>query len=265
MAVTGTGRGVYINGVTCGQPFHASKITAAGVIGGAASGTAGDENILSVDGQQLEYHILGTSTLIGFQKVATGLRFPIDASTSNDGIEINGGILAQDQLTFTIGTDSAFHIAARFNVSANTLLDVLMVGFRNVEANQTIAAPADMTNYNTSAGIGVYDTATPFTTIYTVTDLDATTYVATDTTDVITAATPFEFRTNVSAAGVVTFQLDIAANANPATAPTLVAPTTTQAFTWTDGDVVTPYIIAVGGNGAGTVDLLKLDIGHDSL
>lgn len=264
MAVTSSRKSVYINGLTCGQPLHSSKVTQGGVAGGSASGTDGDENLVSIDGNVLEYHIIGTSTIIGWQKVAKGLRVPTDA-TDNDGIEVTGGILAQDKLAFTIGTDPAFHISARFDVSTNDSHDLIMVGFRNDGAYQKPQAPAvGMALYTDGAWLGVYDTASAFTTIQAVTELNNGGITATNTTDVITAATPFEFRVNVSSAGVVTFQHDIAANANPATAPTLVAPTATAAFTFDDGDVVIPSIIILrGATTAGTLDLLKLDIGLD--
>jgi hypothetical protein len=264
MAVTGTGKKLYWNCVTCGEATSVNKADDAGaVFGVATSGTDGDENLLMIDGQALEYHIIATNSLVGFAKVATGIRCPVDA-TDNDGIEISGGIMEQDKLVFTVGTDPAFHMAVRFNASVANA-ELLGIGFRNVGAyikHQSGVFGAGITDL---AYIGVYGSGAT-TAISTVTELNSGGMSAIATTEVIVATTPFEFRVNVSAAGVVTFQNDLAAAANPATAPTLVAPEVTQAFTFDTGDVITPFIIILkGATAAGNFDLLKVDIGHDAL
>lgn len=268
MASTSSKKNIYINGLTCGQPKHFYKTAAAGTFGfsptAAAAGLLdGDEVLLDVDGQVLEYHAIAINTLMGVTKVATGLRLPID-DTDNDGIEITGGILAQDKCTFTVGTDGAFHIAARFKVSAITDFEILGVGFRNVGAYIKHQAGVFGAGVTDLAFIGSYGDGNGDGSINTVTELASAGMTATDTTDDYTAAV-FELRCNVSAAGVVTFQQDLAADADPAVAPTLVSPTVnTNTLTLAASPVVTPVIVCLkGAANAVTLDLIKLDIGLD--
>jgi hypothetical protein len=65
---------------------------------------------------------------------------------------------------------------------------------------------------------------------------------------------------------VVTFQYDLAANATPSTAPTLIAPPTTQSFTFGTGATVTWFVVVLkGATAAGNFDLLKLDVDYDDV
>jgi hypothetical protein len=249
-------RNILINGLTCGHPMIQKK----GL--GAGAGTDGDENLLFIDNQGLEYHIIGTVTAFGWSKVAAGLRPPYDAA-DNEGFELCGGILSQDQYVYTVGTD-AFHAALRFTADVLTKFEIVTVGFRKVAAYEKHADGVFAAGVTDLAAIGVYGDGNTDGSLYTITEVNNGGMTATDTTNNAAAATPCELRVNVDADGAVTFQIDLAANADPATAPTLVAPTTTQTFSFDDGDVVTPFVVGLRGAVTdGVLTILKLDFGLD--
>lgn len=262
MAYTSVKKQVYVDGLRSGLPMHCGKSdAAAGVFGVAAGGADGDENVVDFGGQRFEYHIIATNAMIGFQKVATGYRFPIE-STDNDGLELTRGILTQDQGVFTVGTDPAFEASFRFTPSALVDFEILGVGFRNIGDYLKHQSGVLHANITDVAYIGVYGDTTNDGSLYTVTEVNSGGLTATDTTNNCALGVPCELKVAVSAAGVVTFARDLAANADPATAATMVAPTVTQAFTFDDGDVITPFVLVLMGDevSAGVADLVKLEI-----
>jgi hypothetical protein len=186
--------------------------------GSAATGTGGDENVMCFQGGNvLEYHILGTQTILSPQLAATGLDVGMDQA-DNDGVEICTGILASN-LTFVIGADKAFFAKCRFSIANVSGTDDCAFGFRLAEAYQ-----ANIDDYNDSAVLNVISGNITIETIIG----DAST-VVTDTTNnwADTAIHTLEIR--VSSAGVVTYLIDGA------------APVTVAAYTFTDAIVVVPY------------------------
>ena len=116
------------------EEFRSAPLLA-GKAGGAATGTAGDENIMCIGDSMFEYHILGTQTILGPQLVAAGLDIGMD-QTANDGVEITQGILARQKHAFTVGTDGAFYLKVKFTIADVSGTDDCAVGFRKAEAYQ---------------------------------------------------------------------------------------------------------------------------------
>jgi hypothetical protein len=195
------------------SPVYSSKT------GGAATGTAGDENILMTTDTAFEYHILGTQTIVAPVITAAGLNLGSMDAAADDGLELNHGILTSQIPSFTVGTDAAFFFRTRFSIDDVSGTDDCAIGFRKVEANQAnIDDYADMAVLNVISGDIKIETA--------VGGASATT---TDTTDNWANLATHELQVNVSAAGVVTYLIDG------------VAPTITAAFTFTDALNVMPF------------------------
>lgn len=195
------------------QPLCVKKVGA-----GAATGTAGDENMMHTGENVFEYHIVGTATVIAPTRIATGLTIGLDVA-DNDGIEICPGILAGNQSAFTIGTDGPFHFKVRFDIADVTGSDDLLVGFRKAEAYQ-----AATENYDEMAALNVISGN-----IYTDSIINAAADVETDTTDDWADGATKTLEVYVSKAGVVTYKIDG------------VAPTVTAAVTFDDAEVVVPF------------------------
>lgn len=186
--------------------------------GGAATGTAGDENVLMFPTTAFEYHILGTQTILAPSLTSTGLDIEMD-QTDNDGIELSHGITEQCPVSFEIGTDPAFFFRVRFSIADVSVLDECAVGFREAEAYQ-----ANIDDYTDMAVLNVISGDIKIETI-----LNNAATVTTDTTDNWLDAETHELKVLVSSSGVVTYQID----SN--------APTVTAAYTFADGLVVVPF------------------------
>src|SRR5690606_10053072 len=78
--------------------------------GGAATGTAGDENVLILPTTAFEYHVLGTQTIVAPTITANGLDMGSMDQTADDGLELNHGILSSQIPSFIVGTDEAFFL-----------------------------------------------------------------------------------------------------------------------------------------------------------
>ena len=187
--------------------------------GGAATGTAGDENILLTPETAFEYHILGTQTIVAPTVTAVGLDLGSMDQTADDGLELNHGILSSQIPSFTVGTDPAFFLRSRYSLSNVSGTDDCAMGFRKVEANQ-----ANVDDYADMAALNVI---TGDINIETIVGGAATT--TTDTTDNWADTETHELVVLVSSSGVVTYLIDG------------VAPTTTAAFTLTDALNVEPF------------------------
>lgn len=211
-------------------PSYSSKAAAHA----APTGVEGDENIMVMPEGTLEYHMLGTQTLLAPLLVATGLDCALD-QTDDDGVEICGGILASNKLKFTVGTDPAFFAKLKFSIGDVTGTDDCAFGFRKMEAYQ-----AAVDNYDEMAVLNIISGVINIETI-----LNNGTTVTTDTTltDWADGAT-HELEVLVSAAGVVTYKVD-------GSAPTVVA-----AFTFDDGEVLVPFFYML--NASDLVDTLIL-------
>jgi hypothetical protein len=186
--------------------------------GGAATGTAGDENQLIMGTNIFEYHILGTQTITGPVASADGLNVGMD-QTANDGAEFTMGITANDKHAFTVGTDAAFFAKGTFTIPDVSGTDDFAFGFRKAEAYQ-----AAIDDYDEMAALNVISGNINIETI-----LNNAATTTTDTTDDWADAASHSLTVKVSAAGVVTYEIDDA------------APTATAAFTFDDAEVVIPF------------------------
>lgn len=198
--------------------FDAEPVSVAKAGAGAATGTAGDENLMKLNDSLWEYHILGTQTIVSPTMGVGGLDINMD-QTADDGVELCLGINAANRGVFTVGTDAAFYAKMQFSIADVSGTDDCAFGFRKVEAYQ-----AAIDNYDEMASLNVISGDIKIETI-----LNGGATTTTDTTDNWADAATHTLEVYVSAAGVVTYKIDGA------------APTTTAAFTFDDGEVVVPF------------------------
>lgn len=219
--------------------FEADPVTSKKA-GGAAGGTAGDENIMAFDKNTFEYHILGTQTITAPSLTANGLNIGMDQA-ENDGVEISQGILARNKSAFTIGTD-AFFIKATFSIADVSGTDDCAVGFRKAAAYQ-----AAIDDYTDMAVLNVISGDINIETI-----LNDGETATTDTTDDWADGETHTLEVYVSSAGVVSYKID-------GVAPTAVPETD---FTFDDGDVVVPFMFFLNAlDVAGEVALKSWEVG----
>ena len=152
---------------------------------------------------------------------ATGLDISSDV-VDNDGLEVAGGVLGASGRPFIIGDDPAFYFCATLFVDDVSGTDDLHIGFRRPSA-----FTATFDDYLDLASIGLVGASGDIQ-IETIDDNAATT--TTDTTDGWSDDETKKVCVYVSDAGAVTYKIDN------------VAPTTTAAFTFDDGDPVIPFV-----------------------
>jgi len=177
-------------------------------------------------GNTLAVHAIGTQTLLAPALAVTGLNVAGDL-TNNDGWAMRGrsvaslGTLNKDY--FTVGTSPAFFFKVKFSIADVSGLDDLRCGFAKVEAHN---ANPDALDELATMGVvtGDINTKTIINNASTVTT-DLTAPSSGDWAD----GAIHTFKILVSAAGVVTYELDD------------TAPTGAVAFTFDDTEVVTPY------------------------
>ncbi len=203
------------------SPIMQSNLTT----GVAPTGATGDVNLMMLqDGFVMQQFILGAGqTIIAPRMGTTGLLTSLDL-TNAEGAEYNFGNNPNNKFAFTIGTSAAFYMELAVNAADVGGLDPFVCGFRKQQANA-----ATFTDYTDFATIGARAT-TAADVIVLQTDLNNAGETITNTTDAWTDGQTKTFRILVSAAGVVTYTIDG------------VAPTVTAAFTFDNGDVVTPFI-----------------------
>ena len=186
----------------------------------APTGAPGDENIMAFPEGTLEWHVLGTQSILAPVLIAAGLNIGGD-QTNDDGLEVCGGILACNKLTFTVGTDPAFYAKMKFSIGDVTGTDDCAFGFRKVEAYQ-----ANVDDYDEMAALNIISGVINTETILNAGDTTTTDTTLTDWGDGET----HELEVLVSATGVVTYKYDGS------------EPTTVVAFTFDDAEVVTPFL-----------------------
>jgi predicted RecA/RadA family phage recombinase len=207
---------------------------------GAATGSAGDENLLYTGANLFEYHILGTQTIVAPPIAATGLNVGGMDQTANDGIEVTQGITARSPGVFTVGTSPAFYAKLKFTIADVSGTDDCAFGFRKLEAYQ-----ANIDDYDEMACINVIAGA-----IYTETILNNNGTVSTDTTNTWADGATKTLEVYVSSAGVVTYKINGA------------APTTVVAFTFDDAEVVIPFFYFLFDTTApGAITLISWEVG----
>jgi len=221
------------------EEFETVPVVQVKDVGGAPTGTEGDENILMTEDNIFEYHIIGTQAIVAPVKAATGLNVGMDQA-DNDGVEVCGGIAANNRMTFVVGTD-AFFFKLRFTIPNVSGADDCAMGFRKVEAYQGL-----IDNYDEMAALNVISGNITIETI-----LNAGATGATDTTDNWGDAETYTLEVYVDLEGVTTFKIDGA------------PPTTTAAFTFDAAEVVTPFFFLTHANAdqAGAVTLVSWECG----
>lgn len=214
-----------------GGPEPATQLTLASGGTGAAAGS--DNNINQwqfAGGAQLEVLCSAANAdIVPVKEAGVGLVIPND-NASDDGIEV----IVSDSLNstgpcYTIGTDAAFRVDMKVKIKDVSDYDVAAVGFRKQEAF-TSATDADgelIVDYTDIAGLNVN-----LGNIDTFTRINSATGTATDSGDDWADGATKTLSVLVSAAGVVTFQIDGAA-------PT----TNTNTLTFDNGDVVIPFMM----------------------
>lgn len=209
--------------------------------GGAAGGTAGDENVMGFQFNQFEYHILGTQTITAPSLAATGLDINMD-QTDNDGVEISQGILANAMHAYTVGTDGPFFFRVKLSIADVSGTDDCAVGFRKAEAYQ-----ANLDDYDEMACLNVISGAINIETI-----LNGAATSTTDTTDTVADGVTVTLQVNVSKAGVVTYKIDgVAPSTNPS-----------SSFTFDSSEVVVPFLFFLNSSDvAGAVVIQEWECG----
>jgi len=196
------------------------------------------------DGLRLHVQNIGTQAILIPAATTTGMNYGYD-QTNEEGVQwvasLNTHKGTMDSDRFKIGTSKAFFAKLKFSIGTVAGTDDCLFGFRKVEAE---AAAVD--NYNDMAALNVI---TGDIKIETILDNAATT--TTDTTDNWADGEIHELKVLVSAAGAVTYKIDGA------------DPSTTAAFTFDDGEEVTPffYFTNATGTAAGAVILEEVEWG----
>lgn len=209
--------------------------------GTAEDGTADVHNVIYVgNGHKINYVPIVAQTAV-IAMTANGLNIGLD-QTANDGAELYAGVNGASGRGAIIGTTGAFKASLTFQIADVSGTDDFHFGFRRAE---TVNATFD--NYLDVASIGIVTSADPAAIqLETILNNGATT--TTDTTDTLADGTSVKFTVLVSAAGVVTYLIDG------------VAPSTTAAFTFDDGDLVIPFIQFIQhGDFTGDFDIEELE------
>jgi hypothetical protein len=215
-------------------------------LGGAATGATGDRNQALFPETAFEWHVKGTQTILTPILTAVGWDIGMD-QTAADGIELTNGILPRCPVAFVVGTDAAFFFSAQIKVQDASGANPLLVGFRKAEAYQAV-----YTGYADYAAIGIVGTSDP-NLIKTVTEAAGGGTTTTDTTNTWADAATKTLTVKVSAAGVVTYQINGA------------APTAVVAFSFTAGDVVVPFLYFLeAADLAGTVEMISWEVGFQA-
>ena len=218
------------NRVVSVNAYHVPLAQASGA-SGIPVVTINTYNEWIVDGVYFQQYNTTTSTaaMPTMGTVANnGLNIDTITGASGKAIEVvMGGNNAASQFAYVAGTSPAFFTRCTFN--ANTLANVteLYLGFRKVQTFQA-TMPTGYTDYAT---IGIHGATGE---IELQTQLASGGNVITDTTQSCTAATNYTVQVNVSAAGIVTYLLDVLGNGP------LIVPTSVAAYTL-GANTVVPY------------------------
>lgn len=203
--------------------FQVQPVTSK-VGGGAATGTAGDNNVLFTQFGQYEWFVIGTQTILAPSLDTFGLNLVQDAAVAGDGLEFLMGQTALSPCSFTVNQDNAFFLQAVLKVQDVSGANPLIIGFRKVQAFD-----ATLANYTDFAAIGIVGTAAK---IETQTQLATAGVVTTDTTQTATDGATMQLKVSVSGTGVVSYQFNYGT-------PTVVAAT---AFQFAANTIVVPFI-----------------------
>lgn len=236
-----------LNATNIDITFNQSPLVQSNVnTGGVPTGVAGDINLIHLqDGSVMEEFVITAQAILAPRMTATGLEIGGDQIATN-GWEYNWGVDANRRFAFVSQTSPAFFIEARLDVATVANVAHLWLGFRINAANN-----ANYALYTDGAFIGLHPATNPATAII-AQSLNGPGWAYTNTTDAFANATPITLRVNVSAAGVITYQINGA------------APTAIPAVqTFDAADVIIPSLIIVQGAAAFTpVKLISLKVGY---
>ncbi len=226
----GNGRHMY-------DSFNVEPISAK-VGGGAATGTAGDTNVLYSGSNEFTYHIKGTQTITAPSLGTAGLNISMD-QTDNDGVElVTGGLKSFGRYVTTVGTSDAVEFRVKFSIADVSGTDDCAIGFRKMEAFQ-----AAIDNYDEMACLNVISGDINIETI-----LNNAATTTTDTTDNWADDATHELKVRVYKSGRVKYFIDG------------VAPTVTAQFTFDAGEVIIPFFYFLHSSDvAGEVNLVELE------
>jgi len=205
------------------------------------------------------FMVEGTIPATDTNNTEAGLNLQGDATTAdNTGLEIVfGGTQFGGYGACTIGTH-AMTFDATFHSVDYTDQDAVTIGFRKVEEFETghgaiLAAASGDALYTDFVAFGVQSADD----VQIASRLNDGTSSYTDSTDATAASKNHRFKITVSSAGVVTYQHIGAAVMD---AGTLAAPSSTEAFTFDDGDTVIPYLIIQSVNQNSAIHLKSIKI-----
>ena len=205
------------------------------------------------------FMVEGTIPATDTNNTVAGLNLQGDAATAdNTGLEIVfGGSQFGGYGACTIGTH-AMTFDATFHSEDWTDQDAVTIGFRKVEEFETghgaiLAAASGDALYTDFVAFGVQSADD----VQIASRLNDGTSSYTDSTDATAASKNHRFKITVSSAGVVTYQHIGAAVMD---AGTLAAPSSTEAFTFDDGDTVVPYLIIQSTNASSAILMKSLKI-----
>ena len=205
------------------------------------------------------FMVEGTIPATDTNNTVAGLNLQGDAATAdNTGLEIVfGGTQFGGYGACTIGTH-ALTFDATFNSVDWTDQDAVTIGFRKVEEFEIghgaiLAAASGDALYTDFVAFGCQSADD----VQIASRLNDGTSSYTDSTDATAASKNHRFKISVTSGGVVTYQHIGAAVMD---AGTLAAPSSTEAFTFDDGDTVVPYLTvqSTSANSAILVKSLKI-------
>lgn len=226
-----------------------------------AIATAADDQIdhFTVNNQYFEHIQIGANAAIQYITAAAGWTIPVDGA-NGDALEITNGVLATRDLSFTVGTDPAFFMAAGFLVDTIAAQDGYGCGFRKQGAYIDFTDPAGVaTAYDDKAWIGAYDNAGDWRTVTSIATADTNTNI---TTAACANATYVYLKVLVSSAGAVTYLIGQSLTSFAAAKAAAAAPAGAVAMTLTNGLIMTPYFTIVSTGTLANIDLIEWEAGH---
>ena len=205
------------------------------------------------------FMVEGTIPATDTNNTVAGLNLQGDAATAdNTGLEIVfGGTQFGGYGACTIGTH-AMTFDATFHSEDWTDQDAVTIGFRKVEEFETghgaiLAAASGDALYTDFVAFGVQSADD----VQIASRLNDGTSSYTDSTEATAANNNHRFKIAVTSGGVVTYSHIGAAVMD---AGTLAAPSSTEAFTFDDGDTVIPYLIIQSTSANSAIHLKSIKI-----
>lgn len=229
--------------------------------GTITSGTAGEINTPMIGGIPWVQQVIGTQTTLTAANAAGGVDIKMTDTNGQGNIWVPYCNTLKNPLCYTIGTDPAFFMLCEVQVTDWSGCQ-FMVGFEGgTDGTPTLPAlTATFADYTDKATIGNYAGGAVNCQIATAISDDAD--VVTDTTIDFTDGDVAEFGVYVSATGVVSYTLRLAASATPTTFVTKTLTNPASAFQFATGDAVVPFIFHINHTDtASAVVLRRLTIG----